>query len=236
MPPSSPPTSDARPSVLKKVTAFLGALLLLLQLAGAAELPPAETAAVLQNLQQRRAKSPSLTADFSEEKTTHLLNKPLMSNGTLAFQVPNKFRREVKGANPSVTVSNGDKLWIYYPNFNEAELYQLGERAFFDDAIAALTAGLNFDRVAEFYRLRAFRENDGYRFVLTPRSGGVKRVVREVVVIVDDDFKIQRTEATLPKGDRVVTTYRNQRAVAVPASTFEFAPPSSAHVTQPLGK
>ena len=202
----------------------------------AAELPLAESAALLEKLQGHRAKFPSLTADFTEEKTTHLLNKPLIGNGTIAFQIPNKFRRELKGSNPSTTVSNGEKLWIYYPNFKEAELYILGQRQFFDDSIAALTAGLNFDRVSDFYRFRAFREEHGYRLALTPKSGGLKRMVKELAVWVDDDFKIEKTEATLPKDDRIVTTYRNQKPTPVPATTFDFTPPADAHISQPLGK
>jgi len=72
--------------------------------------------------------------------------------------------------------------------------------------------------------------------VLTPKSGGLKRMVKELVVTVDDDFKIQKTEARLPKDDRVVTTYHNQRPTALPASTFEFTPPAGTEISQPLGK
>jgi outer membrane lipoprotein carrier protein len=202
----------------------------------AADLPPAETQALMKSLQEHRAKFPSLTADFTEEKTTHLLTKPLVTNGTIAFQVPNKFRREVKGNSASLTVSDGAKLWIFYPAFNDVELYTLGQRQFFDDSIAALTAGLNFQNVEKFYTYTAARQEEGYRLVLTPRSGGLRKMVKDLTVFVDGDYKIARTEATLPKGDRVVTTYKNQRAVAVPASTFEFTPPADAKVTQPLGK
>ncbi len=202
----------------------------------AADLPPAETQSLLKNLQEHRAKFPSLTADFTEEKTTHLLTKPLVSEGTISFQVPNRFRREVKGSSPSLTISDGAKLWIYYPAFKEAELYTLGQRQFFDDSIAALTAGLNFQNVEKFYTCTAAREAGGYHLALTPRTGGLRRMVKELAVFVDADFKIQRTEATLPKGDRVVTAYKNQRPAPLPASTFDFTPPADAHVSQPLGK
>ena len=212
------------------------ALILTAVLAHAADLPPAETQTLLKNLQDHRAKFPSLTADFIEEKTTHLLTKPLVSEGVISFLVPNKFRREVKGSSPSLTVSDGAKLWIYYPAFKEAELYTLGQRQFFDDSIAALTAGLNFQHVEQFYTCTAAREADGYRLALTPRSGGMRRMVKELAVFVDGDFKIQRTEATLPKGDRVITTYKNQRPAPIPASTFDFTPPADAHLSQPLGK
>ena len=202
----------------------------------AADLAPAETAALMKTLQEHRAKSPALTAEFSEEKTTHLLKKPLTSSGTISFQAPNKFRRELKGANPSVTVSNGEKLWIYYPNFKEAELYTLGQRQFFDDSIAALTAGLNFDRVGDFFRFTAAREGDGHRLALTPKSAGLRRMLTALAVWVDADFKVQKTDATLPKGDRVVTSYKNHRAPPLAAGTFDFTPPAGAHITQPLGK
>ncbi len=202
----------------------------------AADLPPGETQALMKSLKEHRAKFPSLTADFTEEKTTRLLTKPLLSTGSIAFQVPNKFRREVKGSSASLTVSDGAKLWIYYPAFQEAELYTLGRRQFFDDSIAALTAGLNFQNVEKFYTFTAAREADGYRLALTPRSGGLRRMVKELAVFVDADFKIARTETTLPKGDRVVTTYKNQRPTPLPATTFEFTPPADARVSEPLGK
>lgn len=200
------------------------------------ELSAPETAQLLTHLQEHRAKFPSLTADFIEEKVTRLLQKPVVNQGTISFHVPNKFRRELRGSNPSLTVSNGEKLWIYYPNFKEAELYPLGQRAFFDDAIAALTAGLNFQQVADYYRYTAFREGDGYRLVLIPKSGGLKRMLRELSVWVDNEYKIDKTVAVLTKDDRITTTYRNQRPTPIPASTFDYTPPADAHVSQPLGK
>lgn len=204
--------------------------------AQATDLSPAETQTLLKTLEAQRAKSPSITADFVEEKTTRLLAKPLVTEGTIAFQTPNKFRREVTGKSPSLTVSNGQKLWIYYPAFKEAELYTLGQKAFFDDSIAALTAGLNFNQVDKFFSYKAARDGNAYRIQLTPRSSGLKRMVKELTVWIDDDAKVQRTETTLPKGDRVQTSYKNQRASSLPASTFDFAPPADANVTQPLGK
>ena len=215
-----------------------GLLLLLLTLASAsgAELNQAETAALLDRLKEHRAKFPSLTADFSEEKTTRLLQKPLVTHGSIAFTTPNLFRREVNGASPSTTVCDGRQLWIYYPNFKEAELYTLGQRSFFDDSLAALTAGLNFTNIADFYRYAAYREENGYRLALRPKTSGLKRMMRELNVWISDDFLIARTEAVLPKEDRIVTVYKNQRSAAVPPSTFDFKPPAEVKVTTPLGK
>jgi len=187
-------------------------------------------------LQEHRAKFPSLTADFTEEKTTRLLQKPLVTRGTIAFSAPNRFRRDIKGANPSLTVCDGRQIWIYYPNFKEAEHYELGRHSFFDDSLAALTAGLNVQDIAKFYRYEAFREPSGYRLVLHPKTSGLKRIVRELTVWITEDFLIAKTQTTLPKGDRLVTTYSNQRAESVPASTFAFKPAAEVKVSTPLGK
>ena len=222
-----------------RLLALLLAFTLALPLtARAADHTPPETQSLQKNQEEHRAKSPSLTADFVEEKNTHLLTKPLMSSGTIAFQIPNKFRREVTGQSPSITVSNGQKLWIYYPSFKEAELYTLGQKAYFDDSLAALTAGLNFQNIEKFFTFKATRDTatGPYRIDLTPRSSGLKRIVKDLSVWVDEDAKIQRTETTLPKGDRVVTTYKNQRPTPLPTSLFDFTPPADAHISQPLGK
>lgn len=192
---------------------------------------------LLQRMGDHRARFPTLTADFTEEKTSRVLQKPLQSVGTLYFQAPNRFRRELRGASPSTTVSDGRQLWIYYPAFNEAERYPLGQRAMFDDAIQALTAGLNFQQVAEFYRYTASREGDDYRLVLTPKTGALRRLLRELQVwIAAEDYLIRKTVTLLAKDDRVVTTYRNQRATPLPANTFEYAPPPGTKISEPLGK
>lgn len=142
----------------------------------------------------------------------------------------------MKGANSSLTVCDGRQLWIYYPNFKEAEHYTLGQHSFFDDSLAALTAGLNFQDIAKFYRYDAFREPAGYRLVLHPKTSGLKRMLRELSVWITDEFLIAKTEASLPRDDSVVTTYKNQRSQEVAGSAFEFKPPTDVRVSTPLGK
>ena len=216
---------------------FILALSLALALAAhAQELSADEQKALVAKLQSQRAQLPSLSAEFSEERTTRLVNKPIISNGTLAFQAPNKFRREVKGNAPSVAVCNGEELWIYYPAFKEAEHYTLGQRQVFDDSIAALTAGLNFEGVEKFFRVAASKAEGGYSFALTPKSSGLKKYIISLQISMDADGMIKKTDATLPKGDRVVTTYRGVKSTVQIESKFDFTPPAGVNVTTPLGK
>nr|MBA2744493.1 outer membrane lipoprotein carrier protein LolA [Chthoniobacterales bacterium] len=89
-------------------------------------LAPNDVKALLGRIREKRAGAPQSQADFQEEKTIKLMNRPVTSSGHLWFEPPNKFRREVKGNSPSVTVSDGQQLWMYYPKLEAAERYQLG--------------------------------------------------------------------------------------------------------------
>jgi len=200
------------------------------------ELNPAERASLLQQLRDVHAKQPDFEATFTEERTSHLLNKPVISEGSVYFSVPDKFRREVRTPSPSTTVSDGHTMWIYYPSFNEVEIYTLGQRSFFDESLAALTAGLNFEHIDEYYNFRAYRDAGGFQLDLTPKKPSLRRVVEQIILGLNSDFLPVRTEITLPKGDHLSTEYHNSRRPALPPSLFEFVPPAGAHITRPLGK
>ena len=85
-------------------------------------------------------------ADFQEQRMIRrLTKKPILSSGKVWFQPPNKFRREVKGNSPSLTVSDGRQLWIYYPNFKSAERYPLGKGSPLYSTVAAINSSFNLE-------------------------------------------------------------------------------------------
>ena len=51
---------------------------------------PADLKALLARIREKRAAAPQVQADFQEEKSVHLLNKPITSSGKMWFQAPNK--------------------------------------------------------------------------------------------------------------------------------------------------
>jgi outer membrane lipoprotein carrier protein len=205
-------------------------------IAQADPLSPADVKALLARIREKRAAAPQMQADFQEEKIVHLLNKPISGSGKVWFQAPNKFRREVKGNSPSITVSDGQQLWIYYPKFKSAEHYSLGKRSPLDAGIAALTAGLNLENVEDTYHISASKQNDGYRLNLTPRSPSMKRFLKSFSLAINNDLQVQRTEMLQPNGDRIVTAYSNETRMPIPPSTFEFIPPPGTDITTPLGR
>ena len=164
------------------------------------------------------------------------MKKPVSSSGTVWFQVPNKFRREVKGNSPSVTVSDGRELWIYYPNFKSAERYPLGKGSPLDATVAAINSALNLENIETSFNVTAAKSDNGHELALLPRTAAMKRVFQKLDLRINSAFRVERTDMLLPNGDRIVTTYSNQARAAIPASTFEFKPPAGTEVTTPLGQ
>ena len=190
----------------------------------------------LKNLLAAIRQSRTTQADFHEERVIRLMKNPVVSSGTVWFQPPNKFRREVKGSSPSVTVSGGRELWIYYPNFKSTERYPLGKGSPLDATVAAINSALNLENIETSFNVTATKTENGNELQLLPRTAAMKRVFQRLDLRINDKFRVERTDMLLPNGDRIVTTYTNQTRAAIPSSTFEFKPPTGTEVTTPLGQ
>src|SRR4029077_5219997 len=193
----------------------------------------------LKNLLTAIRQNRTTQADFQEERVIRLMKKPILSSGKVWFQPPNKFRREVKGSSPSLTVSDGHQLWIYYPNFKSAERYPLGKGSPLDSTVAAINSSLNLENVENTFQISATKSDPpqaGYELTLLPRTPSMKRVFQKLDLRINDQLRIERTDMVLPNGDRIVTTYSNQTRGPVPASMFEFTPPPGTEISTPLGK
>jgi len=201
---------------------------------------PGKTASLseddLKNLLAGIRQNRSTEADFQEERVIRLMKKPVVSSGRIWFQPPNKFRREVKGNSPSVTVSDGRQLWIYYSNFKSAERYPLGKGSPLDSTVAAINSALNLEDIENMFQINASKTDKGYELALIPRTPSMKRAFQKLDLRINDNLRVDSTDMLLPNGDRIVTTYSNQTRAPVPASTFEFKPPSGTEVTTPLGQ
>ena len=190
----------------------------------------------LKNLLAAIRQNRTTQADFQEERVIRLMKKPITNSGRIWFQPPNKFRREVKGNSPSVTVSDGRELWIYYPNFKSAERYPLGKGSPLDATVAAINSALNLENIETSFNVTATKTANGNELQLLPRTASMKRVFQKLDLRINDKFRVERTDMLLPNGDRIVTTYSNQTRATIPPSTFEFKPPAGTEVTTPLGQ
>jgi outer membrane lipoprotein carrier protein len=204
-------------------------------------IPPMANAEALsqadvKNLLTRIRENRITQADFQEQRVIRLMKKPIVNSGKVSFQPPNKFRREVKGSSPSLTVSDGQQLWIYYPNFKSAEHYSLGKRSPLDSVIASINSALNLENIENTFHITATRAGNGYELELTPRTASMKRAFQKLNLRINDKLQAEGTDMLQPNGDRIVTVYANQTRAPIPASAFEFTPPPGTDITTPLGR
>src|SRR6266705_5643177 len=129
-------------------------------------------------------------ADFQEERVMRLMKKPIVASGKIWFQPPNKFRREVKGNSPSITVSDGRQLWIYYPNFKSAERYPLGKGSPLDATVTAINSALNLENIETSFNITATRSENGHELQLLPRTGAMKRVFQKLNLRINNEFRV----------------------------------------------
>jgi outer membrane lipoprotein carrier protein len=218
----------ARRSICLTVLFFL----IIAPMANAEALSEADVKNLLARIRENRITQ----ANFQEQRIIRLMKKPVVNSGKVFFQPPNKFRREVKGSSPSLTVSDGQQLWIYYPNFKSAERYSLGKRSPLDSVIASINSALNLENIENTFHITATRAGNGYELELTPRTASMKRAFQKLNLRINDKLQAEGTDMLQPNGDRIVTVYANQTRAPIPASTFEFTPPPGTDITTPLGR
>src|ERR1700726_4341473 len=214
---------------------FFAILLGIVPFAVASPMSQSDIDQLVQKLDALHTSQPSLQANFREERHLAMLKEPVVNEGKVWFTMPDKIRREIGGRTPSTTVIDGKKMSIYYPNYQQLEIYDLEKRPVIKDSLRALTAGLNFREVANYYDLEGSKNGNQYQITLTPKTAAVRKLVKTVELTLDENLAPQRVVVQDNKGQVFTVTYTDVRRETLPASTFEFQVPPGTKVSTPLG-
>jgi outer membrane lipoprotein-sorting protein len=197
----------------------------------AQELSPKEVETFLSRLSESRGGA-AVQANFREERRLALMNKPVIETGTVSFLPPDKFRRQVDGG--SLTVCDGDTLWLFYPQFGEAEKYTLSSNRPLRESVAAMTSGFGLQNLSKNYDVQAWKTPDGHRAKLTPKTSSLRKAVTEIQVDISNEFSAKRLEIVGTEGDRTFITFSNERRVNLSPENFRFQPPEGVRISEPL--
>ena len=195
------------------------------------EISPQEVEALLARLVESRSGS-GMEAKFREVRRLALMEKPVIETGTVSFLPPDMFRREVNGG--SLTVCNGDTLWIFYPQFREVEKYTLSSNRALRDSISAMTSGFGLQNLGDNYKVQASQTADGYRIKLLPKTSSLRKAVTELQVDISDQLYARRVEIFGAEGDRTTITFSDERKVKLSPEDFRFQPPAGVRVSEPM--
>jgi outer membrane lipoprotein carrier protein len=204
-------------------------------LARAIPMTPTEIDQLVQRLQATTDEQPSLQANFREERHLAMLKDPIVNEGKVWFTLPDKIRREIDGRTPETTVIDGKKMSIYYPNYQQVEVYDLEKRPIIKESLHALTAGLDFREIKGYFDLQGSKEGNQYRITLAPKTAAVRKLIQSVDLTIGEDLIPQQVTVHNSKGEVFTSIYTNVRRENIPDSIFEFTPPPGTKVTAPLG-
>jgi outer membrane lipoprotein-sorting protein len=206
-------------------------LLLAVSALHAQELSAKEVEALLSSLAESRGGS-AMQANFREERRLALMEKPVIESGVVSFLPPDKFRRQVEGG--SLTVCDGETLWLFYPQFSEAEKYTLSSDRSLRESVSAMTSGLGLLDLSKTYKVQAWRTADGYRIKLNPKISSLRKAVAEIQVDISDKLFAKRLDIIGTEGDRTAITFSNERRVNLSPEDFHFQPPKGVRVSEPM--
>lgn len=193
------------------------------------QLGEAETGGLLARISASRA-GHAIQAEFVEKRTLPMWSEPVVERGTIAFEPPDRFLRKTK----NLSLCDGKFLWMYYPEFNQVEKYPLDNRGP-GQLFSALGQALQFRDIGGNFKVTASKVADGFRLELVPRSGALRRMLQSITLDLDQSLKLRSSGMVGKEGDRIETTYTNERILPLGSIDFSFTPPSTANVVTPLG-
>lgn len=132
------------------------------------------SADILDDLKAKQAKIKTVSANFTQEKKTKLLTKPIRTDGRFLYKQPDRIRWEYRGSVNLQVLFNGKDIWLYYPELKEADkltgLSQYGSMMQFD----VLT-------MSRDYTITARKEKNVIFLKLSPKvKGPISRIEMEI--------------------------------------------------------
>lgn len=202
--------------------------------------PPAEQRRVLDGFAAAQRDLSSVQAEFVETRRWKAFAEQTETRGRLSFAPPNRFRFERTAPHPALTVSDGKRLWIYYPEFQQVEEYALDSDPRAHEITDAVSVALGFRAPSmdeAKYATAVFAGDGAYVLELSPRDKRLRRFFSTLRIWLDADFLPCRTELVSPSGDTTQMSFsQTRRNEPLPADLFAFAPPEGVEVVRPQGQ
>ena len=133
-----------------------------------------------QQLMAQLAQSRQGRATFVETKYLAVLDRPIRSSGTLAFQAPARFEKSTLEPRREVLVLDGDILTVTRDERTmTVDLRDHAQVLSFVEAIRGVLLG-NAERLEQLYRIELSGTEAAWNIVLTPRDPKLAGLIKEV--------------------------------------------------------
>lgn len=187
-----------------------------------AQAAAASEATATKNLNSLLSGVKSMTANFSQSTTGGKAKRNF--SGTMQVQRPNKFRWQVNGSASQLIVANGNTLWVYDKDLNQATRQNVSNQV--GDTPALLLSG-DPSKIAANFKVTQPYANKNY-YVLYPKNGNANfkslgiafNSGNPVMMVLNDNL-----------GQTTTISFSNiKRNGSIASSQFTFAPPKGVDV------
>jgi outer membrane lipoprotein carrier protein len=185
---------------------------------------------VLARLQARYEATRTMRAEFRQTVESPTLAGTLESQGTLAFQKPNRMRWDYAAPDKQVIVGDGETLWIYQPDERQVIRAPLGE-AFRASTPVTFLSGLG--RLDRDFTATLEREEE-QRWVLRLQPRTEHGIGTLLLTVRKADASVEEAAVTDPLGTTTrLRLHDERRNVPLEADLFRFTPPPGVDVVRP---
>lgn len=210
-------------SLVSGVRALLVACVVILSPFGLGSASAAEPG--IEMLKRFVAETARASGTFEQTVTANSGRKPQLSSGRFAFERPGRFRWVYEKPFPTLLVSDGEQLWLWDEDLNQATVRPLGNAL--GNTPAAILAGEG--ELERGFELAEAGEADGLSWVLAkPRQSDSGF---EEMRLGFADGVLRRMELRDPFGQHTLIVFTDlQPNPGIDTEAFRFTPPAGADV------
>lgn len=173
----------------------------------------------IQNIEQTYASTPALQAEFVQKTYVPLLEETVTRSGRLFYKKGGKIRIEYAAEPMAHYISDGQILWIVYPEEKRRETYYLKDSGLPEEALNFLT---ELGSLRKYFQV-APGQREGGPIVLKPKK---KSTYRQLEAAFDKNHFLQELTIHSLSGNRSRYRFFNlQTPKNLPDTLFTFSAP-----------
>ncbi|MCZ6778888.1 MAG: outer membrane lipoprotein carrier protein LolA [Acidobacteriota bacterium] len=184
----------------------------------------------LQRLQDKLDSLQTFRATFVQEYEPRAFSRRQRESGTVHFQKPGKMRWDYESPETKLALSDGQRVWIYYPQERRADVGLLDQLG---DSSPAVQILMGRWRLRERFRVQSLeRKGSEVTLNLVPREQ--EAAVKAVRITVrEPDLALTVLEAEEPGGNVLRYRFEDwQEGIETSADFFLFTPPPGTRVQE----
>lgn len=150
----------------------------------------------------------SLKAQFVQEKRLAMLAEPVISKGEFLYKKGGKFIWHYLPPDESLTICDGEAVWLYFPALRRAELYHIKQFKSRSNIFEMLCLG--FERplcdLTDTFSIKLLRESKSNFVVrLVPLRERLARLIDSLEVLIDKESGLPMRIRSLERGGDLCT-------------------------------